>query len=137
LGKPLPKGVIRVYKNDSEGRVQFIGEDRIDHTPKNEEVRLKLGEAFDVTAMWKQTDFKKISGWGKYKYVYESAFEIEIKNAKSENVSVSVFEHIPGDWEILETSHAFTKGSAWSAKFVVDVPADGSATLKYRAKVMW
>ncbi|MDR2560581.1 MAG: DUF4139 domain-containing protein [Holophagales bacterium] len=136
LGKPLPKGVIRVYKNDSAGRAQFIGEDRIDHTPKNEEVRLKLGEAFDVTAVWKQTDFKKISGWGRYKYVYESAFEIEIKNAKSENVSVSVFEDIPGDWEILETSHAFTKGSAWSAKFVVDVPADGSATLKYRAKVM-
>ena len=136
LGKPLPKGVIRVYKNDSAGRVQFIGEDSIDHTPKNEEVRLKLGEAFDVTATWKQTDFKKISGWGKYKYVYESAFEIEIKNAKSENVSVSVFEDIPGDWEILETSHAFTKESAWSAEFVVDVPADGSATLKYRAKVM-
>src|SRR5512143_111070 len=62
LGIPLPKGIVRVYKRDSKGRVQFVGEDRIDHTPKNEKVRLKLGEAFDVTAERKQTDFRKLGG---------------------------------------------------------------------------
>ena len=60
LGIPLPKGTIRVYKNDKKGNVQFVGEDQIDHTPDQEHIRLKLGNAFDITAEKKQTDFKKI-----------------------------------------------------------------------------
>jgi hypothetical protein len=124
-----------VYKKDSKGGVQFVGEDSIDHTPKNEEVRLKLGDAFDVTARRKQTDFKKLPSSGKNNNVYESAYEVEIKNAKSEAVTVTVLEPMPGDWQILEKSHGFTKETSGTARFLVNVPASGSAVLRYRVKV--
>jgi hypothetical protein len=81
LGQPLPKGVVRVYKRDSAGRAQFVGEDRIDHTPKNETVRLRLGEAFDVTASKKQTDFRRRETTNQASYVAESAYEIVLRNA--------------------------------------------------------
>jgi len=135
LGKPLPKGIVRVYKKDSKGGVQFIGEDSIDHTPKNEEVRLKLGDAFDVTARRKQTNFKKLPASGKNHNVYESAYEVEIKNAKNEAITVTVLEPMPGDWEILEKSHGFVKETSGTAKFLVNVPAAGTSVLKYRVKV--
>ena len=137
MGMPLPKGVVRVYKRDSEGRPQFIGEDSIDHTPKNETVRLKLGDAFDVTARRKQTDYKSLGAIGKYHYNYETAFEVELKNAKKESVTVSVLEPIYGDWEIIQESHPHTKESAGAAKFKVTVPAEGSAKLTYRVRTKW
>ncbi len=135
LGMPLPKGVVRVYKRDKAGNAQFIGEDRIDHTPKNETVRLKLGDAFDVTADKKQTDFKKLSGTSKYNYVLESAYEIVLKNAKKEPVVVTVQEPMPGDWQILSTSHPATKGASNTSVWRVSVPAEGKTTLTYRALV--
>ncbi|MFN8012149.1 MAG: DUF4139 domain-containing protein [Holophagaceae bacterium] len=137
LGKPMPKGIVRVYKKDSEGRAQFIGEDNVDHTPKNEVVRLKLGDAFDVTARRKQTDFRKVGGSGRYNYIYDAAFEVELKNAKKEAVTVTVLEPIPGDWEMLSESHPHTKAASGTAKFMVPVPAEGSATLTYRVRVKW
>ncbi len=137
MGMPLPKGVVRVYKRDSEGRAQFIGEDAVDHTPKNERVRLKLGDAFDITARRKQTDYKSLGRQGRYHYVYELAFEVELKNAKKEPVTVSVLEPIYGDWEILQESHPHTKEAASAAKFSVPVPAEGSETLTYRVRVKW
>jgi hypothetical protein len=137
MGMPLPKGVVRVYKRDSEGRAQFVGEDAVDHTPKNETVRLKLGDAFDVTARRKQTDFKKVGGTGRYNYIYDAAFEVELKNAKKEAVTVTVLEPIPGDWEMLQESHAHTKAASGTAKFLVPVPAEGSAKLTYRVRVKW
>ncbi|MBK9443192.1 MAG: DUF4139 domain-containing protein [Comamonadaceae bacterium] len=135
LGMPLPKGVVRVYKKDSGGNAQFVGEDSIDHTPKNEKVRLKLGEAFDVTADKKQTDFKKLSGDGKFNYVYESAYEIVLKNAKKEAVTVVLQEPMPGDWRVTSESQAHVKGSSNTAIWRVSVPAEGSSTLTYRALV--
>ncbi|MFL6658841.1 MAG: DUF4139 domain-containing protein [Massilia sp.] len=135
LGMPLPKGVIRVYKKDGAGNAQFIGEDSVDHTPKNEKVRLKLGDAFDVTADRKQTDFKKIGGSGKYNYVYESAYEIVLKNAKKEAVVVTVQEPMPGDWQVLSESHPHTKDAASTAVWKVSVPAEGKTTLTYRSLV--
>jgi hypothetical protein len=137
MGMPLPKGVVRVYKRDSEGRAQFIGEDAIDHTPRNETVRLKLGDAFDVTARRKQTDYKSLGAIGKYHYNYETAFEVDLKNAKKEAVTVSVLEPINGDWEIIQQSHPHTKESAGAAKFKVTVPAEGIATLTYRVRTKW
>jgi hypothetical protein len=95
LGMPLPKGVIRVYKRDAAGNAQFVGEDNIDHTPKNEKVRLKLGEAFDVTADKKQTDFKKLPNPSKGTALFESSYEIVLKNAKKEAVTVTIQEPIP------------------------------------------
>ena len=135
LGLPLPKGIVRVYKQDSSGSVQFVGEDRIDHTPENETVKLKLGNAFDITADRKQTDFKKLAGFGEYNYVFESAYRIELKNGKDEEVEVRVVEPMPGDWEILSENQAHKKISSSEAEWLVRVPAKGSAALVYRAKV--
>jgi hypothetical protein len=137
LGMPLPKGIMRVYKKDSTGNAQFVGEDRIDHTPKNETVRLKLGEAFDVTADKKQTDFKKLPNPGKGNSAFESAYEIVIKNAKKERVTVTVQEPIPGDWKITNSSHPSTKATSNTASWKIDIPAEGKTTLTYRAQVKY
>jgi hypothetical protein len=137
LGQPMPKGVVRVYKRDSAGNAQFVGEDRIDHTPKNEKVRLKLGEAFDVTADKKQTDFKRREPNNKASYVGESAFEIVLRNAKTEPVTVTVREPVPGDWNMLEESHKHSKVAAGTAEWKVAVPAGGTTTLKYRVLVRY
>lgn len=137
MGMPLPKGVVRVYKKDKAGNAQFIGEDKIDHTPKNEKVRLKLGDAFDVTADKKQTDFKALPDKGKYNYAFESAYEIVLKNAKKEAVTIKVQEPMPGDWRVLNESHTHIKGSSNTAVWNVTVPAEGSTTLTYRALVRY
>jgi hypothetical protein len=137
LGMPLPKGVVRVYKKDRSSGLQFVGEDRIDHTPENEKVKLKLGDAFDVTARRKQTEFKKVAGFSGYNYVYESGFEIELKNGKDEDVEVKVVEPLPGDWKMLSSSHKYTRESASTASWSVAVPAKGSSTLTYRVRVRY
>jgi len=137
LGMPLPKGVMRVYKKDSAGNAQFVGEDNIDHTPKNETVRLKLGEAFDVTADKKQTDFKKLPNPAKGNSLFESAYEIVIKNAKKERVTVTVQEPIPADWKIIKESQPSTKATSNTAVWKIDVPAEGKTTLTYRVQVKY
>jgi hypothetical protein len=137
LGMPLPKGVLRVYKKDSKGNAQFVGEDNIDHTPKNEAVRLKLGDAFDVTADKKQTDFKLLPNPQKGHSAYESAFEVTLKNAKKEKVTVTVQEPIGGDWKIISESAPHTKANSHLAVWKIDVPAEGSTTLTYRATVKY
>ncbi len=135
LGIALPKGVIRVYKRDGQGNVQFVGEDRIDHTPKNETVRLKLGEAFDVTAERKQTAFQKLAGTSRTDYVFESAYEIVLKNAKPEAITVTVREPMPGDWAMISESQPHTKATSGTAEWKVKVPAEGKAALTYRVRV--
>ena len=137
LGMPMPKGVVRVYKKDSAGNAQFVGEDRIDHTPKNERVRLKLGEAFDVTADKKQTDFKRREPTNRASYVFESAYEIVLRNAKKEAATVVVREPVPGDWTMLEQSQPHTKVAAGTAEWKVRVPAEGGTTLRYRVLVRY
>jgi len=132
LGIPMPKGVVRVYKKDSRGNALFIGEDAIDHTAKNEVVRLKLGDAFDVKAARKQTSFRKIAD-----RLYESAFSIELSNAKDIPVTVKVVEPVPGDWEMVTESQKHTKGDAHSAVWLVAVPAGGKATLDYGVRMRW
>ena len=132
---PLPAGVVRVYADDSRGMAQFVGEDRIGHTPKNETVALKLGESFDVTARRKQTSFRKLSGTGAYDYAYEAGFELQIKNAKAEPVEVKVLESIPADWRMLSESQPHTKESASLAVWRVLVPAEGAATLSWQVEV--
>nr|MBP6809299.1 DUF4139 domain-containing protein [Chromatiaceae bacterium] len=135
LGMPLPKGVIRIYKQDARGQAQFVGEDRIDHTPKNETLRLKLGEAFDVTADKTQTDFVKLSGTGPWQYQFETAYRLRLRNAKPEPVTVKVREPIPGDWKILESSHPQEKVSANLPEWVIEIPAEGETVLTYRVRV--
>ena len=130
LGLPLPKGTIRVYKHDSEGSLQFVGEDAIDHTPKDETVKIKLGEAFDVVGSRKQTDWKKIA----YD-TYEAGFEISLRNHKKEDVVVKVIEPIPGDWRILNASHDYTKTDASTAEFEIKIPKDKETKLTYRVRM--
>ena len=137
LGIPLPKGVMRVYKKDSAGNAQFVGEDSIDHTPRNESVRLKLGEAFDVTADRKQTDFKRLPNPAKGNSAFESAYEIVLKNAKKERVTVTVQEPIPADWKMLKSSHAHEKATSNLAVWKIDIPAEGKTTLTYRVQVKY
>jgi hypothetical protein len=132
LGLPLPKGVVRVYKRDAHGNAQFVGEDRIDHTPKNEKVRLHLGDAFDVTADKKQVDFRS-----RAPAEFESAYEIVLRNAKPEPVNVVVREPVPGDWRMLEESQPHVRAAAGTAQWVVAVPAGGAKTLSYRVLVHW
>jgi hypothetical protein len=137
LGMPLPKGVLRVYKKDSGGNAQFVGEDNIDHTPKNESVRLKLGESFDVTVDKKQTDFKVLPPPTKRNQLYESAFELVLKNAKKQKTTVIVQEPIGGDWKIISESAPHTKANSHLAVWKIEIPAESSTTLTYRAQVKY
>ena len=134
LGVPLPKGVMRFYQKDSAGNLQFIGADNIDHTARDDTVRLQLGDAFDVYAQKKQTDFRK-TGTDRNGYTYESAYQITLHNAQSAAVTVQVFEPIPGDWQIVDESLAHRKVSSGAALWQVLVPAQGAAVLTYRVRV--
>ncbi|HEY0349078.1 MAG TPA: DUF4139 domain-containing protein [Pyrinomonadaceae bacterium] len=133
LGMPLPAGTIRLYKKDDKGNQQFIGEDRIDHTPKDEDVRVKVGDAFDIVAERKQTDYKVIASG----HVYEYAYEIKIRNHKDSPVTVVVNEPIGGDWEMVASTFEAKKTAAFAAQFNVPVAKDGEATLSYRVRVRY
>ena len=130
LGVPLPKGKVRVYKVDASGSQQLIGEDWIDHTPKDERVRIKMGEAFDVVGERVQKDWKRIGS-----SLYEVEWEITLRNHKKENVTVEVVEPMPGDWEMLKATHQHEKMQAFTARFNVPAPRDGATTLGYRVRV--
>jgi hypothetical protein len=132
LGMPLPAGNLRVYQKDSKGGVLFVGEDRIEHTPKDEMITVHIGNAFDVVSERKQTDFKKIAS-----NVYEMEFEITLRNHKDTAITVEANEPIGGSWEMLSSSYKFTKTSAWAAQFQVPVEKNGTSVLKYRVRVTW
>jgi hypothetical protein len=132
LGMPMPAGTVRVYQADSKGGVQFVGEDRIDHTPKDETLNLKIGNAFDVVCERKQTDFEKIAPG-----VYDVEYEITLRNHKGAPVTVEVNEPIGGTWRMLQASHQWTKTDAWAAQFNVPVAADGTSVLRYRVRVTY
>jgi hypothetical protein len=132
LGMPLPAGSVRVYQKDSKGGILFIGEDHIDHTPKDETVTVHIGNAFDVIAERKQTDFKKLDI-----HTWEMEFEITLRNHKDAPISVEVNEPIGGDWEMLSSSYKFTKTAAWAAQFHVPVDKNGTSVLKYRIRAHW
>ncbi len=132
LGMPMPAGVVRVYQADSKGGLQFAGEDRIVHTPKDETLNLKIGNAFDVVCERNQIDFEKISSG-----VYEIEYEITLRNHKAAPITVEVNEPIGGTWRMLRSSYEWTKTAAWAAKFSVPVAQDGTATLKYRVRVTY
>ena len=132
LGMPMPAGVVRVYQSDSKGGTHFVGEDRIDHTPKGETLNLKIGNAFDVVSERKQVDFEKIAS-----NVYEVEYEVVLRNHKTTPVTVEVNEPIGGTWRILRSSHEWTKTDAWAAQFNVPVAPDGASTLRYRVRVTY
>jgi hypothetical protein len=129
LGIPLPKGTMRVYKEDKDGSLQFIGEDRIDHTPKDEKFKIKIGEAFDVVGERIQTDYKRLGS-----NLFEVAFEVSLRNHKKEDIKVWVEEPIPGDWEMLSRTHPYEKLSAHLIRFEVPVARDKEEKVKYRIR---
>lgn len=137
LGIPLPKGIIRVYKKDKQGNAQFIGENQIDHTPKNKHIRLKLGNAFDLTANKKQTDYKKLHGKTKNTKVFETAHKITLKNTKDTAVTITVVEPIPGDWKILAQSHPHQKTSSNTAEWTISIPGKHKISLTYRVRTKY
>ncbi len=132
LGIPLPAGNLRVYQKDSKGGVLFVGEDRIDHTPKDEFLNVKIGNAFDVVSERKQTDYKSLGS-----RTWEMEFEIKIRNHKDTPVTVQVNEPIGGDWEMLTSSYKYEKTAAFAARFDVPVKANGESVLKYRIRAHW
>jgi hypothetical protein len=132
LGMPMPAGTVRVYQADSKGGVQLAGEDRIGHTPKDETLKLKIGNAFDVVCERNQIDFEKIAS-----NVYEFEYEITVRNHKNAPITVEVNEPIGGSWRMVRSSHTATKTAAWAAQFNVPVAQDGVATLKYRVRVTY
>src|SRR3989440_1162096 len=132
LGIPLPAGNVRVYQKDSKGGILFAGEDRIDHTPKDEDVNIHIGNAFDVVAEHKQTDYKRIDT-----HTWEMEFEVTLRNHKDSPVSVQVNEPIGGDWEMLSSTYKYKKTAAFAAQFIVPVAKDGTSVLRYRIRARW
>jgi hypothetical protein len=136
LGVPLPAGRIRVSKVDQgDGSLEFIGEDQIDHTPKDERVRVKLGSAFDVVGERRQVDFSVDS---KARWMEEEV-EVKLRNHKEQPVDVTVKENLYrwSNWKIISKSHDFEKEDARTIYFPVHVPKDGETTLRYRVRYTW
>lgn len=136
MGMPLPAGRIRVSQQDkADGSLEFIGEDTIKHTPKDEDIRVKLGKAFDVVGERRQTDFT-VNSKGR---VMEEAFEIKVRNHKAQPVEVVVRENLYrwSQWQLVEQSQASVKKDARTIEFPVKVAADGEATVTYRVRYTW
>lgn len=132
LGIPLPQGIVRVYKADRSGAQQFIGEDRIDHTPRDEKIRIKMGEAFDVVGDRRQMEYSVLS-----RCVSESSWQIDLRNHKDEDVSVTVMEPVGGDWELIQSSHPAKRLDSTTFSFEVEVPARDEVRIEYRVRVRW
>jgi len=128
LNIPMPKGKVRVYKSDGDA-LEFIGEDLIDHTPKNEKLRLKIGEAFDIVVNDVQTNNIKIA-----ERVSEQEYEITIKNKKNENIVVDVERNLGANWTILNSSLDYEKINSQNILFKVPVKAEGETELKYKVR---
>lgn len=135
LGIPLPKGKVRVYKRDDEGKEQFVGEDQIDHTPKDEELRLYLGDAFDIVGERVQKDFKSYSS-GR---VVEETIEIKVRNHKEEPVEIQIYEH-PwrwSQWEIVKSTGDWTKADQTTLRFPVKISKGSEKTISYTIRYSW
>jgi hypothetical protein len=132
LGLPLPAGTVRVYGQAESGGRQLLGEDRIDHTPKDEEVELRLGAAFDLVSERTQTDYRRIAD-----NVHQSSYRLVLRNHKTEAVTIEVVEPTGGDWQLLESSLPARKRSVSALEFDVPVPAGGETVLTYRLQVSY
>jgi hypothetical protein len=135
LGMPLPKGTVKVYRRDADGRNEFVGEDRIDHTPKDETIRLYTGNAFDLVGERRQTSFRLDTS----RRQAEESFEIKVRNRKEEAVTVRVVEHLYRwvDWEIEDNSMDYGKTDARTIEFRPEIPAGGEAVVTYTVRYSW
>jgi len=133
LGMPLPKGKMRMYKKDpADASLEFVGEDEIDHTPKDEELKLYVGDAFDIVGEKTITDRKQGDRWR------QESVKIELRNHKEENIVVRIREHMAGgQWDITAKSQDFKKIDASTIEFDVPVAKDGKAQVTYTADYRW
>ena len=132
LGIALPKGIVRVYKADKSGAKQLIGEDQIDHTPRDEKLRVKMGEAFDLVGDRKQMSWEAIGTCAS-----TSEWEIDLRNHKDTLEEVEDVEPVGGDWQVLSASHPYAKKDASTLSFTVKVPARGETKITYRIRTRW
>ena len=132
LGMPLPKGILRMYKHDPDGSLQFIGENSIQHTPKDEKIKVKIGDAFDVVATRKQMHWEKVA-----KNINEVAYEISLRNHKKEDITVKIIERLFGDWKVLESSNSYKKEDSTTVSFNVPVMKDGETKLVYKVRIKY
>jgi hypothetical protein len=121
---------VRVYKKDADGALQFIGEDEIDHTPRDEKIRLYIGDAFDVVGERKQVTQTRVSD-----HETRETYEISIRNHKKTAAPVTIIEHTWGDWKILQQSHPSTRKDSRTFEFNVDVPANGEVKVNYTISI--
>lgn len=135
LGMPLPAGRVRLYRRDSDGQMEFVGENMIDHTPAEETLKIPTGSAFDVKGSRHQTDFQVDYN----KRILDETFEIKVTNQKQQAVKVAVIEHLyRGDnWEIREKSAEFTKTESHTLEFPINVAAKGETVLTYTVHYTW
>jgi len=135
LGIPLPKGRVRVYKKDDDGSLQFAGEDAIDHTPKDEKVRVKMGDAFDLVGERKRVNF--FSDMNKRRF--EETFEIRVRNHKDSDVDATVVEHLYRwtNWKIVDASGKWEKRDAQTIEFPVRISKDGESVTTYTVRYSW
>lgn len=132
LGIPLPKGILRMYKHDADGSLQFIGENSIQHTPKDEKINVKIGNAFDIVGERKQMQWEKVS-----KNINEVAYEISLRNHKAEDIVVKVVEHPFADWKVLESSHTYKREDSATLSFDVPVKKNKEAKLSYKLRIKY
>lgn len=143
MGMPLPKGRIRVYKLDNNGAQQFVGEDSIDHTPKDEKIRLYIGDSFDVVGDYKRTDYKLTGRPDPSMKVdtpqdtIEESFQVNVRNHKDTAVDVKVVDHVWSDWSVISSSTSYTKKDAHTIEFPIKVPANGETVVTYTIRTKW
>jgi len=134
MGMPLPAGIVRVYKKDIDGASELVGESRIAHTPRDEKVHLRVGHAFDLVGEWRMVSQREIS-W----YVHDAAYEVVLRNHKSEDVTIHLVQHPYrwGQWRVRKASHEATKKDNNTLTFDVPVEADGETTVTYTIRTQW
>jgi hypothetical protein len=132
---PLPAGKLRFYRRNDDGQLEFTGENMIDHTPRNETIRVTTGNAFDLVGERKQTNFHVDSADKKM----DESFEIKLRNHKKTPVTFRVVEHLyrGNNWTITAKSDDFKKTDAQNMEFNVPVPADGEKTVTYTVHYTW
>jgi hypothetical protein len=132
MGMPLPAGKVRVYQADRRGNLQFLGEYRIGHTPRDERVRLYVGDAFDVVGTRRVVNERRISD-----RETEQTIEVEIRNRKETSTDVAVIERPGGYWRVTQQSHPFTELDARTIEFALDLAAGETQTVRYTVRTRW
>jgi hypothetical protein len=130
LGMAMPKGKVRVYKRDKDGALEFIGEDEIDHTPRDEKIRVLLGNAFDIVGQVQQMGMERVSNT-----THREKWSVKLRNHKDSAITVTVVAHAYGYWKVQDNSAPFKQRDSHTFEFNIDVPANGESDLTYTVEI--